>query len=94
MRLMDKSILVACIESFGTLKVLKAIVYANAGIVDTYPFYTEQTKLPPPKPTLLCQQVCLDGVEYSAYLSMHYMRQNPVKGGTIIMTSSGKMTTA
>lgn len=64
-------------------------VYANAGIVDTYPFYSKHDTLPPPKLPLLVQEVCLTGVVYSSYLAMHYMRQNPVKGGSIIMTSSG-----
>jgi NAD(P)-dependent dehydrogenase (short-subunit alcohol dehydrogenase family) len=77
-------------ESFKQLDQPKTYsVYANAGIVDTYPFYTHQEQLPPPKLPLLVQDVCLTGVVYSTYLGMHYMRRNPVKGGTIIMTSSG-----
>ena len=55
-------------------------VYANAGIVDTYPFYSEQKDLPPPKPSLLVENVCLTGVIYSSYLAMHYMRRNAEKG--------------
>ena len=66
-----------------------ATVYANAGIVDTADFYGPQSQLPPPKPTLLCQEVCLSGDIFSTYLAMHYMRQNKTKGGIIIMTSSG-----
>jgi NAD(P)-dependent dehydrogenase (short-subunit alcohol dehydrogenase family) len=60
--------------------------------VDSYEFYSSHDQLPPPPLPLLCQNVCLTGVEYASYLAMHYMRQNPVKGGTIIMTSSGTIT--
>ncbi|KAF2101756.1 NAD(P)-binding protein [Rhizodiscina lignyota] len=71
-------------EAYGQID----FVYANAGIVDTAPFYAPQAELPPPPLPLLCQDVCLTGVVYASYLAMHYMRQNPSKGGNIIMTSS------
>lgn len=34
------------------------------------------------------QDVCLEGVEVTSYLAMHYMRHNPTPGGVLIMTSS------
>ncbi|KAF2652694.1 NAD(P)-binding protein [Lophiostoma macrostomum CBS 122681] len=71
-------------DEFGQID----FVYANAGIVDSYNFYAAAEKLPPPPLPLLCQDVCLTGVVYSSYLGMHYMRQNPDKGGVIVMTSS------
>jgi len=64
-------------------------VYANAGIVEKNNFYAVENSLPPPKLPLLVMDVCLTGVVYSAYLSMHYMRQNlHKKGGSIILVSS------
>ena len=77
-------------ERLSLAKLTERIVYANAGIIDTIPWYGEQNSLPPPKPSLPTQDVCLTGVEYSSYLAMHYMRQNKVKGGSLIMTSSGE----
>lgn len=53
------------------------------------PFSTPENQLPPPTLSLLSMEVCLNGVIFSTYLAMHYMRQNPHKnGGSIIMTSS------
>lgn len=65
------------------------IVFANAGIVEKKGFLTAEEGLPPPKLSTLVMDVCLNGVVFSTYLAMHYMRQNPHKnGGSIIMTSS------
>ncbi|CAM1500387.1 Fc.00g095490.m01.CDS01 [Cosmosporella sp. VM-42] len=71
-------------EEYGRID----FVYANAGVIDTMPWYGEQQILPPPKPIILTQEVCLTGVEYSAHLAMHYIRSNKMKAGSIIMTSS------
>ncbi|CAK7225966.1 hypothetical protein SBRCBS47491_006067 [Sporothrix bragantina] len=71
-------------ETYGRID----FVYANAGIVDTYNFYEKHDTLPPPPLPLVCQDVCLLGVEVTSYLAMHYMRQNPTPGGVIVMTSS------
>lgn len=72
------------------LKFLIWIVFANAGIVESFPFYGVEQSLPPPKPSFLVQDVNLVGVQYSSYLAMHYMRKNPIPGGNLIMTASGE----
>ncbi|OCK80103.1 NAD(P)-binding protein [Lepidopterella palustris CBS 459.81] len=72
-------------EKYGRID----FVFANAGILDVADFYLESETLPPPEPSLLTSRVNTDGAIYSAYLSMHYFRKNPVRGGDLIVTSSG-----
>ncbi|KAF2493641.1 NAD(P)-binding protein [Lophium mytilinum] len=62
-------------------------VFANAGILDPTDFYAESA-LPPPKPSYKSTDVNLNGAINSVYLSMHYMRKNPVPGGFILVTGS------
>ncbi|EON98836.1 putative 15-hydroxyprostaglandin dehydrogenase (nad(+)) protein [Phaeoacremonium minimum UCRPA7] len=64
-------------------------VFANAGIAGLPDFYDKAKTWPPQPPSLLVQHVNLTGVEYSAYLAMHYMRRNNEPGGVIIITASG-----
>lgn len=94
-RNMDESILVSitpfsCMKNFYVLvaKMSSIPVFANAGILDTFDFYAQET-LPPPEPNLLCSKVSCDGAIYTSYLALHYFRQNPVKECSLIMTSSG-----
>ncbi|EXJ66929.1 uncharacterized protein A1O5_10124 [Cladophialophora psammophila CBS 110553] len=70
------------------------LVFANAGIGDRISFYAPATEflpnLPgvPAKPDELVIDVCLNAMVYSAYLAMHFFRQNPSKAGKIVFTSS------
>jgi len=70
-------------EKWGRLD----FVFANAGILDPADFYAKQT-FPPPKPSYKTVEVNLNGAINSAYLSMHYMRQNTVPGGFVLVTGS------
>jgi 15-hydroxyprostaglandin dehydrogenase (NAD) len=63
-------------------------VFGNAGILDLEDFYEIETVLPPKEPNILSSKVNWDAAIYTAYLAMHYLRQNPTPGGSIIMTSS------
>lgn len=65
-------------------------VFANAGIAGRANFYDRATSWPPKPPSLLVQDVNLMGAELSAYLAMHFMRQNNEPGGVIVLTASGK----
>ncbi|ETI22720.1 hypothetical protein G647_06796 [Cladophialophora carrionii CBS 160.54] len=70
------------------------LVFANAGIGDRMNFYAPATtchpNLPgiPAKPNELVIDICLNAMVYSAYLGLHFFRQNPSKGGKIVFTSS------
>jgi 15-hydroxyprostaglandin dehydrogenase (NAD) len=70
------------------------LVFANAGIGDRMNFYAPATKfladLPsvPAKPDETVVDICLDAMIYSAYLALHFFRQNPSKSGKIVFTSS------
>ncbi|EXJ78176.1 hypothetical protein A1O3_09337 [Capronia epimyces CBS 606.96] len=75
------------LPSLPILTIPVPAVFANAGLVGLEPFYKIQT-LPPKKPQMVDNEVNTVGVYYTCYLAMHYMRQNPVKGGQIIITSS------
>ena len=67
-------------------------VFANAGIGDRMNFYAPATSLlangAPAKPSELVIDICLNGMVYSAYLALHYFRQNQSKAGKIVFTSS------
>jgi 15-hydroxyprostaglandin dehydrogenase (NAD) len=67
-------------------------VFANAGIGDRMNFYAPAKEfLPngaPAKPNELVIDICLNAMVYSAYLALHYFRQNESKGGKIVFTSS------
>jgi 15-hydroxyprostaglandin dehydrogenase (NAD) len=67
-----------------------ATVFANAGVLDPVDFYAEKS-LPPPPPSYKATEVNLNGAINSVYLSMHYMRQNPSKGGFVLVTGSGEL---
>ncbi|KAJ9493859.1 hypothetical protein LTR99_001757 [Exophiala xenobiotica] len=71
-------------EKYGRID----FVFANAGILDVEDFYAPSETLPPPEPSLLTSKVSCDGAIYTAFLAMHYFRRNPVKGGSLIITSS------
>jgi 15-hydroxyprostaglandin dehydrogenase (NAD) len=69
------------------------LVFANAGIGDRIDFYapaaTMHPELPiPAKPSELVIDICLNAMVYSAYLALHFFRQNPSKAGKIVFTSS------
>lgn len=70
------------------------LVFANAGIGDRTPFYAPATEFLagspgiPAKPDELVIDVCLNAMVYSAYLGLHFFRQNPSKAGNIVFTSS------
>ncbi|OAP60321.1 hypothetical protein AYL99_05323 [Fonsecaea erecta] len=70
------------------------LVFANAGIGDRMNFLAPATEflpdLPgvPAKPNELVIDVCLNAMVYSAYLALHFFRQNPSKAGKIVFTSS------
>ncbi|OAL38262.1 hypothetical protein AYO20_02321 [Fonsecaea nubica] len=70
------------------------LVFANAGIGDRIDFLAPATKfLPnvpgvPAKPDELVIDICLNAMVYSAYLALHFFRQNPSKAGKIVFTSS------
>ena len=70
------------------------MVFANAGIGDKSNFYAPATDflptLPniPAKPNELVMDVCLNAMVESAYLALHFFRQNPSKAGKIVFTSS------
>ncbi|EXJ67393.1 uncharacterized protein A1O5_09406 [Cladophialophora psammophila CBS 110553] len=63
-------------------------VFSNAGILDVADFYAKQETLPPPEPSLATSKVSVDGYIYTSYLALHYFRQNPNPGSTLILTSS------
>jgi 15-hydroxyprostaglandin dehydrogenase (NAD) len=67
-------------------------VFSNAGIPDRMNFYAPATSLlpngAPAKPNELVIDVCLNAMVYSAYLALHYFRQNQSKAGKIVFTSS------
>lgn len=67
-------------------------VFSNAGIGDRMNFYAPATDfLPsgaPAKPNELVIDICLNAMVYSAYLALHYFRQNESKSGNIVFTSS------
>ena len=67
------------------------VVYANAGIGDRINFYALAAERPdgsPEKPNVDVIDVCLMGVVWCAYLSLHYFRKNANKGGKFVATSS------
>lgn len=70
------------------------LVFSNAGIGDKIDFYAPAKDfLPdvpgaPAKPDELVIDICLNAMVYSAYLALHYFRQNPSKAGKIVFTSS------
>jgi 15-hydroxyprostaglandin dehydrogenase (NAD) len=70
------------------------LVFSNAGIGDKMNFYAPATAflpdLPgvPAKPNELVIDVCLNAMVYSAYLALHFFRQNASKTGKIVFTSS------
>jgi 15-hydroxyprostaglandin dehydrogenase (NAD) len=70
------------------------LVFANAGIGDRTNFYAPAAdflpNLPniPAKPDELVIDICLNAMVYSAYLALHFFRQNPSKAGKIVFTSS------
>ena len=72
-------------EKFGSID----FVYANAGIIGKGDFYDVQELKAPTAPSLSVQEICLTGVIYTSHLAMHFMRQNEIPGGVIIMTASG-----
>lgn len=67
-------------------------VFANAGIGDRMNFYAPAASLlpngAPTKPNELVIDICLNAMVYSAYLALHYLRQNESKSGKILFTSS------
>ncbi len=67
-------------------------VFANAGVGDRMNFYAPaESFLPngaPAKPNELVIDICLNAMVYSAYLALHYFRQNKNKAGKIVFTSS------
>lgn len=67
-------------------------IFANAGIGDRMNFYAPAASLlpsgAPAKPNELVIDICLNGMVYSAYLALHYFRQNQTKAGNIVFTSS------
>lgn len=73
----------------GEILLMLTPVFANAGIVEKKTFCAWEDEFPPPELSLLSVEINLNGVIFSTYLGMHYMRRNPHKnGGAIIMTSS------
>jgi len=70
------------------------LVHANAGIGDRINLFEPATEshpnLPgiPKQPDELVIDVCLNAMIYSAYLGLHFFRQNPSKAGKIVFTSS------
>ncbi|OAP60017.1 hypothetical protein AYL99_05019 [Fonsecaea erecta] len=64
---------------------------ANAGIIDRSSIYIlkwrGKTEIPP-EPDLSCTDVCLKATIYGVQLAIHFMRQNPTPGGSIVATSS------
>jgi len=70
------------------------LVFANAGIGDRMNFFAPATNfLPnvpgaPAKPNELVIDICLNAMVYSAYLGLHFFRQNSSKSGKIVFTSS------
>jgi len=71
-------------EEYGRID----FVFANAGILDVEDFYAVSQTLPPAEPSLLTSKVSCDGAIYTAFLALHYFRQNPVKECSLIITSS------
>lgn len=62
---------------------------ANAGIGrETPSLYGSPSDTEPVKPGTLILDINLTGVIYGANLAIFYMRQNPVKGGKIVVTAS------
>ena len=70
------------------------LVFVNAGVGDKTNFFAPATEflpnLPgvPAKPNELVIDVCLNSMVYSAYLALHFFRQNPDQAGKIVFTSS------
>ncbi|KAJ9606531.1 hypothetical protein H2200_008539 [Cladophialophora chaetospira] len=69
------------------------LVFANAGIGDRINFYAPGESHPnlpgiPKQPNELVIDICLNAMVYSAYLGLHFFRQNPSKAGKIVFTSS------
>lgn len=69
---------------------LQAIVAANAGILDTASMYGPQNPdvSVPAEPNLKIVDVVLKGTIYTAFLALHYFRQNQVPGGKMTLTAS------
>ena len=70
-------------------------VFANAGVPETPAFYTAHSEINagdfPPEPDLTTIAVNLEGVVFTAHLTLHYFRLSPHRGqGTnFIINSSG-----
>ena len=67
------------------------VVYDNAGIGDRINFYApakERSDGAPEKPNVDVIDICLMGVVWCAYLSLHYFRQNSTPGGKFVAISS------
>ncbi|ETN40680.1 uncharacterized protein HMPREF1541_04959 [Cyphellophora europaea CBS 101466] len=63
----------------------------NAGLIDQYSVYRfdyRGKKGVPPKPNLNSTETCYHGLIYGTQLAVHFMRQNPIPGGTIVATGS------
>ncbi|OAL19026.1 hypothetical protein AYO22_10355 [Fonsecaea multimorphosa] len=64
---------------------------ANAGIIDRSSIYIlkwrGKTEIPP-EPDLSCTDVCMKATIYGVQLAIHFIRQNPTPGGSIVATSS------
>ncbi|KAJ9625448.1 hypothetical protein H2204_010310 [Knufia peltigerae] len=74
-------------EQWGRLDAL----LANAGIVDRSSIYIlmhRGSKEIPPAPDVATTTVDYLGVVYGTQLAIHFMRQNPTPGGTIVATAS------
>jgi NAD(P)-dependent dehydrogenase (short-subunit alcohol dehydrogenase family) len=67
-------------------------VFANAGVVERWNFYQENTTSPPPEPDMISIDIDLKSVVSTVYLAQHYFRLSKpsYKSGTqsIVMTAS------